>query len=175
MFFRVFAASVLGLVLCATACSSSKPAESPRLRPAGKRPAAPDFALKDVHGQTVRLSDFKGKVVLLNFWATWCAPCKVEIPWFMDFEQKYKDRGLVVLGVSMDEEGWEVVKPFLDRMKINYRVVIGNDEVSQSYGGVDALPTTLLVDRNGMIASKHEGLAPKSEYEKEILGLLDAQ
>jgi len=93
----------------------------------------------------------------------------------MDFEQKYKDRGLVVLGVSMDEEGWEVVKPFLDRMKINYRVVIGNDEVSQSYGGVDALPTTLLVDRNGMIASKHEGLAPKSEYEKEILGLLDAQ
>jgi cytochrome c biogenesis protein CcmG/thiol:disulfide interchange protein DsbE len=175
MFFRVFAASVLCLVLCATACSSSKPAESSRLRPAGKRPAAPDFALKDVHGQTVRLSDFKGKVVLLNFWATWCAPCKVEIPWFMDFEQKYKDRGLVVLGVSMDEEGWEVVKPFLDRMKINYRVVIGNDEVSQSYGGVDALPTTLLVDRNGMIASKHEGLAPKSEYEKEILGLLDAQ
>jgi peroxiredoxin len=100
--------------------------------------AAPNFTLKDADGRNVSLSDYKGKVVLLNFWATWCGPCKLEIPWFVEFEQKYKDRGFAVLGVSMDEDGWEVVKPYLAKTKVNYRILLGNDDVAKLYGGVDS-------------------------------------
>jgi peroxiredoxin len=135
---------------------------------------APNFTLKDSDGRAVSLTDYKGKVVLLNFWATWCGPCKIEIPWFVEFEQKYKDRGFAVLGVSMDEDGWEVVKPYLAKSKINYRILLGNDDVAKQYGGVESLPTTLVIDRTGTIHSKHEGLVSKSEYEKDIMALLGA-
>ncbi len=104
------------------------------------RKPAPEFALKDADGKTVHLADYKGKVVLLDFWATWCAPCKIEIPWFMEFEQQLKDRGFAVVGVSMDEDGWGVVKPYLQEMKINYRILMGNEQVGSIYGGVDSLP-----------------------------------
>ena len=138
-----------------------------------ERKAAPDFALKDVDGKTVHLSDYKGKVVLLDFWATWCAPCKIEIPWFMEFEQQYKDKGFAVLGVSMDDDGWTVVKPYLQQLKINYRIVLGNDKVGDAYGGVDSLPTTLLIDRQGRIASKHIGLSGgKDDFQNDIVRLL---
>lgn len=139
------------------------------------RKAAPEFALKDVDGRTVNLAEYKGKVVLLNFWATWCGPCKIEIPWFADFEQKYKDRGFAVLGVAMDEEGWEVIKPYLAESKVNYRVILGNDSVATLYGGVDSLPTTFVLDRDGKIASTHIGLVSKSDYENEIMQLLESQ
>jgi peroxiredoxin len=109
----------------------------------------------------------------LNFWATWCGPCKIEIPWFADFEQKYKDRGFAVLGVAMDEEGWEVIKPYLEQSKVNYRVILGNDTVAGLYGGVESLPTTFVLDRNGKIASTHVGLVSKSDYENEIMQLLE--
>ena len=138
------------------------------------RKPAPDFALKDADGKTVRLADYKGRVVLLDFFATWCGPCKVEIPWFMEQERKNKDRGLVVLGVSMDDEGWEVVKPFISSLGVNYRVVIGNDSTAQLYGGVDALPTTFLIDRNGKIAAIHLGLASKKDFDDGIEELLQA-
>src|ERR1051326_1918446 len=91
---------------------------------------APDFNLNDVSGDPVRLSSFRGKPVLLNFWATWCAPCKVEIPWFMEFQRTYADRGLVVLGVALDEDGWKSVKPFIDSKGINYRIMACNEEVA---------------------------------------------
>src|SRR5579863_8190979 len=107
-----------------------------KLKDANARKLAPEFTLRDSAGQTVKLSDYRGKVVLLNFWATWCGPCKVEMPWFMDFEQKYKDRDFAVLGVSMDDDGWKSVKPYLDQHKINYRVVVGTEEVSQQYGNI---------------------------------------
>jgi peroxiredoxin len=136
------------------------------------RHTAPDFALKDADGKLVRLSDFRGKVVLLDFWATWCGPCKLEIPWFEDFQRRNQDKGFVVLGVSMDDEGWEVVKPFLADMKVNYRVMIGNDQTAQSYGGVDALPTTFLIDRDGRIAGVHVGLTDRREFEHGIQELL---
>lgn len=139
------------------------------------RKAAPDFALKDADGKTVHLSDYKGKVVLLDFWATWCAPCKVEIPWFMEFEQQFKDKGFAVLGVSMDEDGWSVVKPYLQKLNMNYRVVLGNDKVGDQYGGVDSLPTTFLIDRQGRIASAHVGLSGgKEDFKNDISNLLGA-
>ena len=139
-----------------------------------QRKMAPDFTLTDGNGQTVHLSDYKGKVVLLDFWATWCGPCKIEIPWFMEFEQQYKDKGFAVLGVSMDDDGWKVVKPYLQQMKINYRIALGNDKVGDAYGGVDSLPTTFLIDRSGRIASTHVGLTGgKEDFKNDIVHLLE--
>lgn len=133
------------------------------------RKAAPDFALKDSSGATVHLSDYKGKVVLLDFWATWCEPCQLEIPWFMEFEQQYKNRGFAVLGVSMDDGGWPDVKPFIEKHKINYRILLGNDQVGDQYGSVESLPTTFIIDREGRIAVKHEGIEKgKSGLSDEI-------
>lgn len=133
---------------------------------------APDFTLKDATGAEVRLSAFKGKVVLLDFWATWCGGCKVEIPWFIEFENQYQDRGLRVIGVSMDDDGWKLVKPFVEAKKMNYPVVIGNEELAQRYGGVDSLPETLLIGRDGKVAAVHVGLTDRAIFEKKIAELL---
>jgi cytochrome c biogenesis protein CcmG/thiol:disulfide interchange protein DsbE len=147
-------------------------AKAANVKPDKDRRPAPDFALKDGDGKTVHLSDYKGKVVLLDFWATWCGPCKIEIPWFMDMERRDKDKGFEVLGVSMDDNGWEDVKPFLADLRVNYRVVIGNDETARVYGGVDALPTTFLIDRDGKIAAIHIGLTSRKEIENGVEELL---
>src|SRR5437764_9020577 len=103
------------------------------VKPDKDRKDAPDFSLKDADGKVVHLSDYRGKVVLLDFWATWCGPCKIEIPWFMDMQRKNKDKGFEVLGVAMDDEGWEAVKPFAARMGMNYRLLVGNDQTAQMY------------------------------------------
>jgi thiol-disulfide isomerase/thioredoxin len=113
-------------------------------------------------------------VVLLDFWATWCDPCRLEIPWFIDLQRKNKDKGFEVLGVSMDEEGWQVVKPFMRDVGVNYRVLIGNDQTTEMYGGVDALPTTFLIDRQGKIAAVHVGLASRKDFEDGVEQLLQA-
>ena len=143
------------------------------VKPDKDRHAAPDFTLKDADGKTVHLADYKGKVVLLDFWATWCGPCKIEIPWFIDLQRRNKDKGLEVLGVAMDDNGWEDVKPFLADMKVNYRVVVGDDATSNAYGGVESLPTTFLIDREGKIAAVHVGLdAGRKDFEDGIEELL---
>ncbi len=160
----------LPLVLLALLASCGRQHAAVASSTGGK--VAPDFSLKDSTGATIKLSDYRGKVVLLNFWATWCEPCKVEIPWFISFQQKYKNRDFVVLGVSMDDDGWESVKPYLAQSKINYQVVVGNDDISKLFGEIDALPTTFVIDRGGHIANSHTGLVSKLTYEEEIGTLL---
>ncbi len=140
--------------------------------PPKDRKPAPEIALKDANGATVRLSSLRGKVVLLDFWATWCGGCKVEIPWFMDFQQSLGPKGLAVLGVSMDD-GWDVLRPWLQQHKFNYPVVLGDEHTAGLYGGVDALPMTLLIDREGRIASVHTGLGSREGFRNEIAELLE--
>lgn len=165
-------AAAVGLLLGSALLSSKLSKGAPALLPEEKREPAPGFSLQDANGKTVRLADFKGKVVLLNFWATWCGPCKLEIPWFTEFQEKQGAAGLVVLGVSLDDEGWKAVKPFLEKMTVNYTVVLGDDAVAAKYGGVDSLPETLLLDQQGRIAARHVGLTPKATLETGIARLL---
>jgi peroxiredoxin len=138
----------------------------------GERKTAPDFKLPDAFGKSVRLSDFRGQVVLLNFWATWCSPCKIEIPWFVEFQQGYRDAGFAVMGVSLNEDGWKSVKPYIEEKNVNYRVMLGNDEIARIYGGLEAIPTTLLIDKAGRIAVTHVGLVAKKTYEENVRALL---
>lgn len=171
--FAPLCAAIAAFVLW-TACANHSVKADGSLKPEGTRKVAPEFTLKDSEGQTVHLADYKGKVVLLDFWATWCGPCKIEIPWFMEFEKQLKDRGFAVVGVSMDEDGWNVVKPYIQQYKVNYRILLGNDQVGEIYGGVESLPTTFLIDRQGKIAAVHIGLSGKDEFKNAITELLDA-
>lgn len=143
---------------------------------------APDFSLEDGNGAVVKLSQYKGKVVLLDFWATECGGCKIEIPWFMELAKNYRDKGLAVIGVSMDilyedlrdaKEGWSRVKPFVESHQLKYTILMGDDRVRNKYG-IDSLPLTLLIDRTGRIAAKHIGppRGGKEEFQREIEGLL---
>ena len=139
--------------------------------PATARKPAPDFSLRDANGMPIRLADFKGRVVVLDFWATWCHGCIFEIPWFIEFQKKYKAGGLSVIGVSMDDDGWKVVKPFIAAKKMNYAVVIGDDALAKQYG-LGPMPMTVLIDRNGRIADSHSGVVDKAKWESEIRSLL---
>jgi len=132
-----------------------------------------DFTLKDMNGQDVRLSDLKGQVVLLNFWATWCAPCRLEIPWFVEFQEKYKGKGLRVVGISVDDPP-EALPPFASRFKINYPVLVGSDreDVQTAYGPIFGVPTTFIIGRDGRICIKHIGQVAKEQFENEIRSLL---
>jgi peroxiredoxin len=162
-----------GALLALAGCSSAEEKLELNMKPLAQRQKAPNFALKDADGKTVTPDEYKGRVVLLNFWATWCVPCKAEIPWFVEFDHKYKDKGFAVVGVSMDEEGWGVVKPYVAERNIPYRMVIGTEEVSTMYGGIDSLPTTFLIDKEGKVAAIHAGLVSKATYQKEIEDLLE--
>jgi cytochrome c biogenesis protein CcmG/thiol:disulfide interchange protein DsbE len=164
---NVFAGSALLAVVLLAGCSKPVPVNA-----AGDLKMAPDFTLTDDAGKPVKLSSFKGKAVVLNFWATWCGPCKVEIPWFIEFQQTYRDKDLVILGVSYDDDGWKSVKPYMTEKKINYRILIGNDELAKAYGGLESLPTTVMIDKAGRIVATHIGLVSKSDYKAEIESLL---
>ncbi len=176
--YRKSTALVALLILAILASCTGSHSSSAEARSSAKmhadRKAAPGFTLTDSNGNKVQLADYRGKAVLLNFWATWCGPCQVEIPWFEEFEHQYKSRGFAVLGVSMDEDGWTAVKPYIAEHKLNYRILLGNDSVSQLYGGLDSLPTTFMIDRDGKFAfPPHIGLIDRSEYVSEIQSLVD--
>ncbi len=140
----------------------------------GKGQQAPDFVLKDISGKRVKLSDFRGKAVVLNFWATWCPPCKTEIPWFEDLADKYRSQGLEVIGVALDDSSDEDIAKFAREMKMNYPVLLGKEETSDLYGGVEMLPTTFYIDRNGKITDHVLGLVSRKEIEENAVKALNA-
>jgi thiol-disulfide isomerase/thioredoxin len=129
---------------------------------------APDLSLLDLNGKRVKLSDYRGKTVLLDFWATWCGPCKIEEPWLVEFQRTYGQRKFSVVGVAMDEENSQVVKRYVDERRLNFPVLLGDDSVFKLYKHLDGWPTTLLIDRTGKIISTHVGVGSKREFEKEI-------
>jgi thiol-disulfide isomerase/thioredoxin len=138
---------------------------------------APQVTFKDLDGKDATLDQYKGKVVLVNFWATWCDPCYIEIPWLIEMQQKYEAKGFTVLGISMDEEGKSAVAPFLakerfnvngQKLPMNYPIVIGNDDVADKFGGLLGYPTSFLVSKDGKIVKKVQGLISYEELTKAI-------
>ena len=139
---------------------------------------APDFTLKDLDGKNVELSQYRGKVVLVNFWATWCDPCRVEIPWLIEMQQKYSAKGFTVLGIAMDEDGKSVVAPFVEKEQfeidgggkslMNYPIVIGNEDVVDKFGGLFGYPTSVLISRDGKQIKRITGIISYDEIAKAI-------
>jgi peroxiredoxin len=170
--FPLHLAPALLLLLSGLAGAAAQPAVRASLQSAADRKPAPDFALQDPSGKPVRLSDYRGKVVLLDFWATWCHGCKEEIPWFSDFEKRYGSRGFAVVGISLDEDGWRVVKPFIDTAKVPYRILLGGDPIAKKYS-IEAMPDTFLIDRRGRIAASYVGLVDKDNVESNIKLILE--
>jgi peroxiredoxin len=130
---------------------------------------APDFTLQSLDGKSVHLTDFRGKAVLLNFWATWCEPCKIEMPWFVELQKQYGPEGLQIVGISADEgDSKDGVSEFAKTMGVNYPILLGKEAVVDAYGGVQFLPTTFYIDRNGKIVDRVFGLKGKGEIEDDV-------
>ena len=133
-------------------------------------PLAPDFSLTDLSGQTLQLSRYRGKVVLLNFWATWCSPCRSEIPGFVDLQNKYDKQGFEIIGISLDDDP-KLARTFYQQFRMNYPVAIGDAKLAEQYGGILGLPVSFLIGRDGRIYAKHAGEADISLIEREINSL----
>jgi len=136
------------------------------------RSKAPNFSLISQDGKTTELEKLTGKVVVINFWATWCGPCRNEIPGFLEVYQKYRSKGLEIVGVSLDRDGWDVVRPYIQKAKVTYPVVVGDGKLADEYGGIDAIPTTFILDRKGNIVKRHIGYMSAPLFEKIIAELL---
>src|SRR5271156_747948 len=135
--------------------------------------SAPDFELPTLDGKNLKLSDLRGKAVLLNFWATYCSPCKVEMPWFVELQKEYGPQGFQIVGVAMDDASTEDIAKFANDMGVNYPILLGKEAVGLSYGGVNVLPTTFFLDRNGKVIGREFGLQSRSvfvDHIKEALG-----
>lgn len=133
---------------------------------------APAWQLQDLMGGTINSTNFAGKVVVLDFWATWCPPCRAEIPGLIELQKKYQAQGLIIVGVSVDQASADTVKSFAKKMGINYPVVMAESKVVAAYGGIEGLPTTFIIDRAGRIVKQHLGFTEKAEFETEIKALL---
>jgi peroxiredoxin len=156
-----------------SATASGEPAESSGVCLAKKAPAKLAYTVKDMNGADVRLGDYKGKVILLNYWATWCGPCKVEIPDLVALQEQFKEKGFVILGVSQDDDP-ETLRAFASAFKMNYPVLVGRDQpdLLDAQGPLWGLPTTYLIARDGTICTRHLGPATKEDLEREIKALL---
>jgi thiol-disulfide isomerase/thioredoxin len=144
-------------------------------KPAGTLPklgAAPAWRLQDIAGKPVSSEDLKGKVVVVDFWATWCPPCREEIPGYIELQKTYAAQGVVIVGISLDQGGPEVVKPFAAKYGINYPLVMGDEAVVAAFGGVEGIPTTFLIDRSGQIRDRKVGMEAKADYERKIVSVL---
>lgn len=174
---------LLGTAIVALPGCKSKGSGNASADESGKssKPSAPEVTFKDLQGKDVSLASLKGKVVVVNFWATWCEPCRYEIPWLIDVQQKYRDKGFTFLGVAMDDDGKVSVEPFVQKtqfdvgghsMTMNYPIVLGNDDLAAKFGGLIGLPTTIVISRDGKITKRYIGPAKQDELEKDIQGLL---
>lgn len=165
----LFSFAILGVV---AALYSVRHNHSPRVTGgASANQLAPDFVLPQLDGQELRLSSYRGKVVLLDFWASWCEPCRVETPHLIELQQKYGDQGLEIIGVSMDDSP-DPARAFYQQFHMNYPVVMGNAKIGEEYGGVLGLPIAFLIDRDGRIKTKHIGATEPAVFEKDIASLL---
>ena len=142
----------------------------PSMSQTGKQ--APDFSLRSDQGKTVTLSALKGNVVLVNFWATWCGPCRAEMPGFDEVYKKFHGKGLEIIGVSLDRRGWQDVTPYLKKFPVSYPIVLGYQNLVEAYGNFDAIPTSFLIDKEGKIVERHIGYMSKTDLEKKIKPLL---
>lgn len=165
-----FVACFLALVVVSCACRQKKTQGPVSVGPGVKAPA---FDLYDLENNRVSLRSLKGKVVLLDFWATWCYPCRMEIPHFIDLYEKYYQSGLEVVGIALDRGGAKDVRPFAEKEGIIYRVLIGDTLVTKAYGGISAIPTTFVIDKKGVVYSKYVGV-PKdmNVFENDVKKLL---
>ena len=164
------AATAIGITLAVLLVSCGSSARTPA--PAGAAKVAPEFELKDVEGNVYRSASANGTVRLVDFWATWCAPCRQEIPMFKDLHAAYGPKGFTLVGIAMDDEGVEKVRPYVDEMKIPYLTLIGDEGVVDAFGGVVGFPTKFLIDREGHIVDSWVGEVPRSVLEKKIQSLL---
>jgi thiol-disulfide isomerase/thioredoxin len=144
-------------------------------RPITGAKIAPDFTLESLDGKNVKLSDLRGKAVLLNFWATWCGPCKIEMPWFVELQNEYGSQGLQIVGVAMDDSGKDEIAQFAKEMGVNYPVLLGKEAVGDEYGGVPALPESFFISRDGKIVDKIIGLRGKADIEESVRKALSAR
>ena len=162
-------ALMLGLAAC------SKPDAAPKLSAAALPAlgAAPAWKLMDVNGKPISSEHFKDKIVVVDFWATWCGPCREEIPGYIALQKKYGADKLAIVGVSLDQAGPDVVKAFIAKNGVNYQMVMGDDAVQTAFGGLEAIPTTFLIDRTGQIRDRKVGSLPTAEYERKIAALME--
>jgi len=181
---------ILVLMFIVTGCKKKEPeqprqdqanveAEEKPTKPTGDKASpdpsaksAPSFTLQDLNGKMVSLSDFKGKVVILDFWATWCPPCVREIPHFVELYEQYKAQGFAMVGISLDRKGVSVVKSFVQKYRVNYPILMADGQVSRAYGGITYIPTTFVIDAAGNIRQKYVSYQDKAVFEADIKKLL---
>lgn len=166
--------AVLIAAILTSAYLDSGRSRQPKVGPAKPNLLAPDFVLPQLDGTPLRLSNYRGKVVLLDFWATWCDPCREETPHFVELQHQYADRGLQIIGVSMDDTS-APVRDFYQQFHVNYPVVMGNAKTGEAYGGVLGLPIAFLLDRDGRIVTKHMGASKPETFDHEIAAQLPKQ
>jgi len=166
---RLIIYGIVALCLLGLYVAGRRTAQKPK--PTAPGNAAPEFTVTDIDGKKLALSDYKGKVVLLDFWATWCTPCRAEIPHFVEMQQKYGPQGFQVVGISMDDDA-KPVKEFYRQFNMNYPVAVGDDKLAQSFGGVLGLPVNFIIDREGRIHAKYLGATDVSVIDKAVSDLL---